>query len=195
MIKSDDAIIQELQKPIESGFRPIDFSNFIGQKRIIEQLNLMIHASKKLERNLDHLVFFGSPGLGKTTLANLVSSSLGTNLVYSQGQALTKIGDVAAILSNLKENDVLFVDEVHRLKPNIQEFFYTALEDFYLDIVIGKGPSAKSMRLDLQPFTFIGATTRLEKLNQPFRDRFGVIFKFEEYSDDEIGTIINHHLS
>lgn len=194
MINSDD-IIQDLKQPIKKSFRPIDFDSFMGQKKIIKQLNLMIHASNKLEKNLDHLIFFGAPGLGKTTLAGLVSNSMGSNLVYSQGQSLTKIGDVAAILSNLKENDILFVDEVHRLKPNIQEFFYTALEDFYLDIVIGKGPTAKSMRLDLQPFTFIGATTRLDKLTQPFRDRFGVIFKFDEYNDSEIAKILNIHLA
>ena len=191
---NNDEIIQELEQPIKKSFRPIDFENFMGQKKIIKQLNLMIHASTKLEKNLDHLIFFGAPGLGKTTLASLVSKSVGSNLVYSQGQSLTKIGDVAAILSNLKENDILFVDEVHRLKPNVQEFFYTALEDFYLDIVIGKGPTAKSMRLDLQPFTFIGATTRLDKLTQPFRDRFGVIFKFEDYSKDEISNILKIHL-
>ena len=194
MINNDD-IIQELEQPIKKSFRPIDFENFMGQKRIIKQLNMMIHASNKLQKNLDHLIFFGAPGLGKTTLASLVSNAVGSNLVYSQGQSLTKIGDVAAILSNLKENDILFVDEVHRLKPNVQEFFYTALEDFYLDIVIGKGPSAKSMRLDLQPFTFIGATTRLDKLTQPFRDRFGVIFKFEEYTEKEIAKILKVHLA
>jgi len=193
MINNDD-IIQDLEQPIRKSFRPIDFNNFMGQARIIKQLNLMIHASDKLQKNLDHLIFFGAPGLGKTTLAGLVSGSIGSNLVYSQGQSLTKIGDVAAILSNLKENDILFVDEVHRLKPNVQEFFYTALEDFYLDIVIGKGPTAKSMRLDLQPFTFIGATTRLDKLTQPFRDRFGVIFKFEEYTKSEIAKILKIHL-
>ena len=174
------------------GLRPKTFKNFIGQEKIKENLLIHIDAVKGRKEHLEHLLFYGPPGLGKTTLANIIANETGVNFRITSGPAIERPGDLAAILTNLKMNAVLFIDEIHRLNRVVEEVLYPAMEDFGLDIVIGKGPSARSIRLDLPKFTLIGATTRIGQLSSPLRDRFGMISRLEFYSADEIKQIILH---
>jgi len=174
----------------ETTLRPQRLDDFIGQKNVKENLKIFIEAAKLRGEPLDHVLFYGPPGLGKTTLAGIIANELGVDIKITSGPAIERAGDLAAILTNLNENDVLFIDEIHRLNRSVEEVLYSAMEDFALDIIIGKGPSARSIRLDIAKFTLIGATTRAGSLSAPLRDRFGVISKFELYDDDELSHII-----
>jgi Holliday junction DNA helicase RuvB len=174
------------------GLRPKTFKNFIGQAKIKENLLIHLDAAKGRQEHLEHLLFYGPPGLGKTTLASIVANEMGVNFKITSGPAIERPGDLAAILTNLKEHDVLFIDEIHRLNRVVEEVLYPAMEDFALDIVIGKGPSARSIRLDLPKFTLIGATTRVGQLSGPLRDRFGIINRLDFYSPEEIKQIVLH---
>lgn len=174
----------------ETTLRPQTLEDYIGQKKVKENLNIFIKAAKLRNDPLDHVLFYGPPGLGKTTLAGIIANELGVDIKITSGPAIERAGDLAAILTNLNENDVLFIDEIHRLNRSVEEVLYSAMEDFALDIIIGKGPSARSIRLDLSKFTLIGATTRAGSLSAPLRDRFGVMSKFEMYTEDELAEII-----
>ncbi len=175
----------------ELTLRPQTLDEYIGQKTVTDNLKIFIEAAKLRGEPLDHVLFYGPPGLGKTTLAGIIAKELGVNIRITSGPSIEKSGDLAAILTNLEENDVLFIDEIHRLNRSVEEVLYSAMEDYALDIIIGKGPSARSIRLDLSKFTLIGATTRAGSLSAPLRDRFGVISKFEVYNRNELETIIN----
>ncbi len=174
----------------EVSLRPKRLSDYIGQKKVTENLKVFIEAAKYRKESLDHVLFYGPPGLGKTTLAGIIAEELNVELRITSGPAIERAGDLAAILTNLNEGDVLFIDEIHRLNRSVEEVLYSAMEDYALDIIIGKGPSARSIRLDLSKFTLIGATTRAGSLSAPLRDRFGVICKFEMYETDELSEII-----
>lgn len=174
----------------ETTLRPQRLDDFIGQKNAKENLKVFIEAARLRGEPLDHVLFYGPPGLGKTTLAGIIANELGVDIKITSGPAIDRAGDLAAILTNLNENDVLFIDEIHRLNRSVEEVLYSAMEDFALDIVIGKGPSARSIRLDLSRFTLIGATTRAGSLSAPLRDRFGVLSKFEMYTAEELSEII-----
>jgi Holliday junction DNA helicase RuvB len=175
---------------IRNTTRPRNFDDFVGQDDIITHLSIMIEAAKTSSRPLDHVLFAGPPGLGKTSLAAIVAREMGVNLSVTSGPALDRPGDLAAILSNLKDNDVLFIDEIHRLSRNIEEVLYPAMEDFQFDIVIGKGPTARSVRIDLPKFTLIGATTRTGSITGPLRDRFGFFGRVQYYSDENLEKIV-----
>lgn len=170
--------------------RPKVLADYVGQEKVKSNLNVFIQASKKRHEALDHVLLYGPPGLGKTTLSHIIAAELGVQIRITSGPSIERAGDLAAILTNLNENDVLFVDEIHRLNRSVEEILYPAMEDYALDIVIGKGPSARSMRLNLPHFTLIGATTRAGMLTGPLRDRFGVICRLEMYEPDELATIV-----
>lgn len=174
----------------ETNLRPQRIDDYIGQKNAKENLKIFIEAAKLRGEPLDHVLFYGPPGLGKTTMAGIIANELGVDIKITSGPAIDRAGDLAAILTNLNENDVLFIDEIHRLNRSVEEVLYSAMEDFAIDIIIGKGPSARSIRLDLSKFTLIGATTRAGSLSAPLRDRFGVLSKFELYNTDELAEII-----
>ncbi|MDY3238830.1 MAG: Holliday junction branch migration DNA helicase RuvB [Anaerovoracaceae bacterium] len=174
----------------EMNLRPQHLDEYIGQQSAKENLKIFIEAARLRGEPLDHVLFYGPPGLGKTTLAGIIANELGVDIKITSGPAIGRAGDLAAILTNLNENDVLFIDEIHRLNRSVEEVLYSAMEDFALDIVIGKGPSARSIRLDLAKFTLIGATTRAGSLSAPLRDRFGVISKFEMYTTEELKQIL-----
>lgn len=175
---------------IEKSLRPKKLDEFIGQKELIQKLKIYLQAAKKRNEPMDHILFHGPPGLGKTTLAYIISHEMGVNIKITSGPILTKPGDVAAILTNLEHNDILFIDEVHRLNRSVEEMLYSAMEDFELDIIIGEGPSAKNIRIPLEPFTLIGATTRAGLLTSPLRDRFGILERLEFYKKEELAEII-----
>lgn len=174
----------------ESNLRPSKFVEFVGQEKVVENLGIFIEATKKRGEALDHVLFCGPPGLGKTTLAHIIAKELGVNLKATAGPVLEKQGDLAAILTNLEYRDILFIDEIHRLNKTIEEVLYPAMEDFKLDIIIGQGPSARIIKLDIAKFTLIGATTRTGLLTSPFRDRFGVVERLDFYNENDIETII-----
>ncbi len=174
----------------ELSLRPRYLSEYIGQKQVKENLKVFIEAAKMRREALDHVLLYGPPGLGKTTLSQIIANELGVNIRTTSGPAIERQGDLAAILTNLQEGDVLFIDEIHRLSRSVEEVLYPAMEDFALDIIIGKGPSARSVRLDLPPFTLIGATTRAGLLSSPLRDRFGVVNRLEFYSVEELAFIV-----
>ncbi len=178
------------EENFERALRPKELEDYVGQEKIREQLDIFINAAKKRKEPLDHLLLFGPPGLGKTTLAHIIAYEMGVNLKQTSGPVLEKTGDLAALLSNLEANDVLFIDEIHRVSPVIEEILYPAMEDYRLDIMIGEGPSARSVKLDLPPFTLIGATTRAGMLSNPLRDRFGIVSRLEFYSSDELARIV-----
>jgi len=175
---------------INNHIRPKRFSEYVGQKKIIENLKIFVEAAKLRNEPLDHTLFYGPPGLGKTTLANIISNEMNVNIKSTSGPVIEKPGDLAAILTNLSEGDVLFIDEIHRLHSSVEEILYPAMEDFQLDIVIGQGPSARTIKIDLPKFTLVGATTRIGLLTSPLRDRFGMVFKLDFYSEEELISII-----
>ena len=179
----------------EAGLRPQTLDDYIGQQNVKDNLKIFIEAAKLRHDPLDHVLFYGPPGLGKTTLAGIIANELGVDIKITSGPAIGRAGDLAAILTNLNDNDVLFIDEIHRLNRSVEEVLYSAMEDYALDIIIGKGPSARSIRLDLARFTLIGATTRAGSLSAPLRDRFGVIGKFELYTPDELKKILRRSAS
>ena len=193
--QDEDRIITSTMKnedvDVENSLRPKSLDDYLGQEKAKEQLKIFIEAAKSRNEQLDHVLLYGPPGLGKTTLASIIANEMGVNLRITSGPAIERAGDLAAILTNLNENDVLFIDEIHRINRSVEEVLYSAMEDFCLDIIIGKGPSARSIRLDLPKFTLIGATTRAGMLTNPLRDRFGVICKLDYYTVDELAKIVS----
>lgn len=194
MIESDRLVSGEsdsVDVRLDRSVRPERLSDYVGQQAVRDQLQVFIEAARKRGEPLDHLLIFGPPGLGKTTLANIVANEMGVNLRTASGPTLEKPGDLAAIMTNLEPGDVLFIDEIHRLSPVVEEIMYPAMEDFELDIVIGEGPAARSLKIDLPPFTLIGATTRAGLLTSPLRDRFGIVQRLEFYSVEDLGSILS----
>ena len=176
---------------IENSLRPTSFDEYIGQSKVKESLSVYIKAAKSRKESLDHVLLYGPPGLGKTTLSHIIANELGSQFKVTSGPAIEHAADLAAILTNLNQNDVLFIDEIHRLNKSVEEILYPAMEDFALDFIVGKGPSARNMRLKIKPFTLIGATTRAGMLTNPLRDRFGIISRLELYSADDLKVIID----
>src|SRR6188508_1363780 len=175
---------------VERSLRPRLLDEYVGQEKIRGQLTIFIEAARNRREALDHVLLFGPPGLGKTTLAHIIAREMGVNLRHTSGPVLERPGDLAAILTNLEPNDVLFIDEIHRLSPVVEEILYPALEDYQIDIMIGEGPAARSIKLDLQPFTLVGATTRAGMLTNPLRDRFGIVARLEFYTPEELARIV-----
>ena len=184
------SLMNSEEERVENSLRPRTLEEYVGQEKIKENLKIYIEAAKKRGEPLDHVLLYGPPGLGKTTLSNIIANEMNSNIRITSGPAIEKPGDLAALLTNLAENDVLFIDEIHRMHRSIEEILYPALEDFSLDIIIGKGPSARSIRLDLPKFTLIGATTKAGSLSTPLRDRFGIVNRLELYTNDELETIV-----
>ncbi len=195
MIETDrliaPAVENSQEEAIERALRPKALDEYIGQEKARSQLTIFINAARGRSEALDHVLLFGPPGLGKTTLAHIIAREMGVNLRQTSGPVLERAGDLAALLTNLEPNDVLFIDEIHRLSPVVEEILYPAMEDYRLDIMIGEGPAARSVRLDLPPFTLIGATTRAGMLTNPLRDRFGIVSRLEFYSIEELGRIVH----
>ena len=198
MIESHNNSKQNITSPdknsddaqIEKSLRPSAFNDFIGQKEVMDNLRIYIEAAKQRKESLDHVLLFGPPGLGKTTLANIISKELSVNIKASAGPIIDRPGDLAGILTNLSEFDVFFIDEIHRLNAIVEEYLYSAMEDYRIEIMIDKGPSARSVQLNVEPFTLVGATTRLGSLTSPLRDRFGVILRFDYYETEDLYEII-----
>lgn len=178
------------EQRFEAGLRPTALNDFVGQEELKNSLSIFLSAAKKRGASLEHVLLYGNPGLGKTTLAHIIGREMGAQIKITSGPALERVGDLAAILTNLQRGDVLFIDEIHRLNRSIEEVLYPAMEDYALDLIVGKGPSARTLRLDLEPFTVIGATTRLSLLSAPLRDRFGVTYHLNFYNDHDIGRIL-----
>lgn len=183
------------EEAIERALRPKLLDDYVGQAKVREQLEIFIGAAKMRGEPLDHVLLFGPPGLGKTTLSHIIAAELGVNLRQTSGPVLEKPKDLAALLTNLEKNDVLFIDEIHRLSPVVEEILYPALEDYQIDIMIGEGPAARSIKLDLQPFTLVGATTRAGMLTNPLRDRFGIVSRLEFYTPEELARIVKRSAS
>ena len=188
LVTAKPASVQE--EVVERALRPRGLDEYVGQEKIREQLSIFIAAARKRGEALDHVLLFGPPGLGKTTLSHILAYELGVNLRQTSGPVLERPGDLAALLTNLEPRDVLFIDEIHRLSPIVEEILYPALEDFQIDIMIGEGPAARSVKLDLPPFTLVGATTRAGMLTNPLRDRFGIVARLEFYNADELTRIV-----
>ncbi|MDE2311259.1 MAG: Holliday junction branch migration DNA helicase RuvB, partial [Betaproteobacteria bacterium] len=184
------APVSQQEEALERALRPKHLDEYVGQEKIREQLQIFIEAARKRKEPLDHVLLFGPPGLGKTTLAHIIAREMGVNLRHTSGPVLERAGDLAALLTNLEPNDVLFIDEIHRLSPVVEEILYPALEDYQIDIMIGEGPAARSVKLDLPPFTLVGATTRAGMLTNPLRDRFGIVARLEFYNPEELTRIV-----
>lgn len=187
----NDSIIRESSERngIDSSIRPGAIRDFVGQEKIKGNLEIFIAAAKARNESMDHVLFHGPPGLGKTTLSHIIAKELNSNIRMSSGPMLNKTGDLAAILTNLQENDVLFIDEIHRLTPAVEELLYSAMEDFYIDLIIGDGPAARTVKINIARFTLVGATTRLGLITNPLRDRFGIVFKLDFYTFDELKNV------
>lgn len=194
MLESDRIISSQAisaEEAIDRAIRPLSMSEYIGQEAVCSQMQIFIDAARKRQSALDHVLIFGPPGLGKTTLANIIAHEMGVSIRQTSGPVIERAGDIAAILTNLQANDVLFIDEIHRLSPVIEEILYPAMEDYKLDIMIGEGPAARSIKLELPPFTLVGATTRAGLLTSPLRDRFGIVQRLEYYSVDALTMIVS----
>jgi Holliday junction DNA helicase RuvB len=197
-MKRDDMVSPECMdgdNVYETTLRPHSIKEYVGQKRIKKSLPIFVEAAQKRKEALDHVLLYGPPGLGKTTLALIIAREMGFNIRVTSGPVIERPGDLAAILTNLKDSDILFIDEIHRLPHSVEEILYPAMEDFYIDIVIGQGPSARSMKLDIPKFTLVGATTRAGLLTSPLRDRFGISFRLDYYAVEELTKIINRSAS
>ena len=185
-----DSTVKFEDSSLEGGLRPQNLSGYIGQKTVVDNIKIYIEAAKKNDRQLDHLLLAGPPGLGKTTLSQIVANEMGVKIFITSGPAIEKKGDLAGLLTSLKEKDVLFIDEIHRLNASVEESLYSAMEDFFFDIMLGEGAHAKSMRLPIEPFTLIGATTKTGSLSSPLRDRFQIVFRMDYYSVEELKKIV-----
>ncbi len=194
-IKSTGFEIDNSNTETSVNLRPSKLDEYIGQKSVIDSLKLAIEAAKKRNETLEHCILYGPPGLGKTTLANIIAKEMGANIITTSGPAIEKVGDIAAILTNLSDKDIIFIDEIHRLNRAVEETLYSALEDFKLDIVVGQGPGARTIRIDLPPFTLVGATTRMGLLTSPLRDRFGIVLRLDFYSIGDLSAIIKRSAS
>ena len=194
-LRGDDEQLSSAEKEIEKALRPLSFGDFTGQQKVVDNIKVFVQATKLREEALDHVLLHGPPGLGKTTLSHIIANELNTNLKITSGPVLDKPGELAGLLTNLEENDVLFIDEIHRLNPVVEEYLYSAMEDFKIDIMLDSGPNARTVQITLNPFTLIGATTRAGLLTSPLRARFGINARLEYYDSKLLTTIVNRSAS